>query len=272
MSAATERVGGGDSERLLVAVDIGNTSIVLGFFLGQGLRTLRMPTHPLMAPAEYRELIRAFLKENDLEKKSLSGIISSVVPPHTAVLRETLGGLPGADREDILTVNHGMDSGLVLKVRSPEELGTDRIADAAGAAARYGVPVVVADLGTATTITVVDRHAGLVGGAIMPGIALMSDVLGEKTARLSGVSLEKPESPLGRDTAGCIRTGLFIGTAGAVERILEDIEGELSERLRVIVTGGFGAAVASFLRREYVLDEGLTLEGLRVLYERNRHA
>ena len=165
-----------------------------------------------------------------------------------------------------------MDTGLNLKVKAPEELGTDRLADAAGAYAIYRGPVAVIDFGTATTITIVGKNADFIGGSIMPGIGLMNDVLAQRTSKLTKVPLEQPVPALGTDTAGCIRSGLLIGTAGAVERILDEIEKETGYIFRVVITGGYAHLVDPFIKRPHEMNVFLTHEGLREIYGKNRPA
>jgi type III pantothenate kinase len=256
---------------MLIAVDIGNSSINIGYFLNLGLLIQKVATHPLLSDNEYSEIMSDFLRQNHIAKKGISCIISSVVASHTAVLINAVERLQ-VDKENILVVSHKMAAGLNLKVKMPEELGADRLANAVGAYAVYNQAVAVVDFGSATTITVVGKNADLIGGSIMPGIGLMNDVLAERTSKLARVFLEKPEAALGQDTIGCVRSGLMIGTAGAVERILEEIERETGYRFRVIVTGGHAHLVEPFIKRPHEVNLMLTLEGLRVIYAKNRTA
>jgi type III pantothenate kinase len=169
-----------------------------------------------------------------------------------------------------MVVDFRMNTGLNLKVDEPDKLGSDRIADAVAADALYPAPVAVADFGTATTITAVDENHSLIGGSIMPGLGLMSSMLGKGTYLLSEVALTPPESALGKDTEGSIRAGLYLGTAGAVERILSEIEKEAGCTFRLVLTGGHCLAMERFITRRHELNPELTLEGLRMLYGKNR--
>ncbi len=256
---------------MLIAVDIGNSSINIGYFMNDILLVQKIDSYPLRNAVEYAALFRDFLSQNHIEKKYLSGIISSVVSSHTTVFLTALAGLSDRGKTDVLTVNHTMNSGLTFAVNNPEEMGTDRIADAVGACELYKPPLMVIDCGTATTITAVDRDARCIGGAIMPGLGLMNEALNKGTAALRKIALEAPVSALGKDTSGCIRSGLFYGTAGAVERILSEIEGAAKYEFKVILTGGYGSLIADFMRRPCEMNPNLTLEGLRILYEKNRH-
>ncbi len=257
---------------MLIAVDIGNSSISIGYFTKRSLVVQKIDTKPLKKAEEYWSNMEYFLTENHIEKNHFNGIISSVVVSHTAVFKKALKMLFNEQGSEVLIVNHNMNTGLGFKIDAPEELGTDRIADAAGAWERYKVPVAVIDFGTATTITVIDDNGNYIGGAIMPGIGLMNDMLEGGTSKLKKIPLEPPEAALGKNTTGCISSGLFYGSAGAAERILAEIEKETGYCFKVIITGGYGRMACKYLARPHDIDPNLTLEGLKVLYERNRPA
>jgi len=257
---------------MLITIDIGNSTINIGYYLDSGLLVQKITTHPLLPSDEYSRLMRDFFEQNHIEKTFFSCIISSVVTTHTMVLRDAVTELSDNKDNDILVLNPQMVTGLNLKVKAPEELGTDRLAAAAGAYAIYRGPVAVIDLGTATTITIVGKEADLLGGSIMPGIGLMNDVLEQRTSKLTKIQLKQPGLALGTDTAGCIRSGLLIGTAGAVERILDEIEKETGCTFRVVLTGGYAHLVNALIRRPHAVNAFLTHEGLREIYGKNRPA
>jgi len=171
-----------------------------------------------------------------------------------------------------LVVRWRLATGLQFAVPHPEKLGSDRIANAVAAYEAYKSPVAAVDFGTASTITVVGRDACYIGGSILPGVRLMNASLAKGTSRLREASLLSPESALGADTAHCIRSGLFYGTAGAVERILCEIEKEKGFKMKVVVTGGFSGLISGFLQRKHDLRPHLTLEGLKLIYMRNADA
>lgn len=254
---------------MLIATDIGNSSITIGYFLDAGLVVQRIPTHPLEGTDEYRQLLLLFMEENNIAKSACNGIISSVVPSHTEVFREVLAGLSGIGKEDILVIN-STAAGIGFRIPDPEQLGSDRIANAEAAFALVKRPVAVIDFGSATTITVIDRQGCYIGGSIMPGVGLMNESLGTKASKLNKIELKKPDSVLGRDTAGCILTGLLIGTAGAVERIIEEMEVETGLIFNTILTGGYCTLIEHLVRRAHRVRPDLTLEGLKILYEKNR--
>jgi len=254
---------------MLIATDIGNSSITIGYFTARGLIVQRIPTFPIMNPAEYRELLHTFIKENNIEKGEGASIISSVVSSHTGIFAEAIEGLPGQGKGASLLVTHEL-SGIGFRIPHPDKLGTDRIANAVAAFSLVRKPVAVADLGTATTLTIVDSNGDIMGGAIMPGIGLMNEALGTRTAKLMKVGLRPPDAALGVDTEGCILSGLLFGTAGAIERILAEIETETSTSYEMILTGGQSALVGPFIGRAHMVRPDLTLEGLKILYEKNR--
>ncbi|MBI5848549.1 MAG: type III pantothenate kinase [Nitrospirae bacterium] len=253
---------------MLIATDIGNSSITIGYFLDNGLFMQRIPTHPLKGEDEYKLLLLSYMKENNIAKSAINGIISSVVPSHTNVFRKVLKGLSGEGKTNILVLDSTL-SAIGFRISAPEQLGTDRIANATAAFSLFQGPAAIIDFGSATTITVVDGQGCYIGGSIMPGIGLMNDSLGAKTSKLKQVELKEPESVLGKDTTGCILSGLLIGTAGAVERLIEEMETETGLMFNTIVTGGYSFLVNNFIKRPHLLKPELTLEGLKILYEKN---
>ncbi|OGW52216.1 MAG: hypothetical protein A2Y81_03210 [Nitrospirae bacterium RBG_13_43_8] len=253
----------------LIAVDIGNSSINIGFFTESGLIVQKIETKPLRSASEYSALINGFKKEKNIDKIPEGIIISSVVPALTGVLIETLKEFKSGEP---LLVSCKIKTGLKFNIPNPEELGSDRIANAVAAHDLYKGPVAVVDFGTATTISVVGKDANYIGGAIMPGIGLMNESLAKGTSKLFEVALNHPGLALGVDTNGCIQSGLFYGTAGATERLLHEIEEEIGFGLKVVLTGGYGGMVSKFLSRKFDLMPHLTLEGLRTIYMRNTDA
>ena len=234
-----------------------------------GLVVQRIPTLPLQGVDEYRLLMLSYMEEKNIAKSGCNGIISSVVPGLTEIFKEVLEGLSEEGKADILVVDSKM-SGIGFRIPAPEQIGADRLSNAVAAFSLFKKPVAVIDFGSATTITVVDGQGGYIGGSIMPGIGLMNESLGTKTSRLKKVEIREPESALGRDTTGCILSGLLLGSAGAVERLIEEMEAETGLIFSTILTGGYSSLIAGLIRRSYMLRPNLTLEGLKILYEKNR--
>jgi type III pantothenate kinase len=254
---------------MLIAIDIGNSLINIGFFTDSGLFVGKIDTRPRRSHLDYFELLNKLIKEKNMYKKPEGGIISSVVPGHTRVWKKTLEKLTSSEP---LIVSYKINTGLKFDIPNPEKLGSDRITNAVAAYEIFKGPVAVIDFGTATTISVIGKNANYIGGAIMPGIGLMNDSLAKGTSKLPKVSFNSPESALGTDTSTCIQSGLFYGTAGAAERLIQEMEKEIGFWLEVVVTGGYSGMVSRFLKRKHVLRQNLTLEGLRIIFSRNRNA
>ncbi|MBA4372617.1 MAG: hypothetical protein C0402_07105 [Thermodesulfovibrio sp.] len=254
---------------MLITIDIGNSSTGIGYFTPAGLIIQRLDPLSLRDAEAYADAMAAFRDQNHIEKGEVRCIISSVVPVHTGILREALNLLAGRPVGP-LTVNHQLETGLCLKLGAPQTLGTDRLTNAAGAYAIYQKAVAVLDFGTATTLTMVDDKANLIGGAILPGLRLMSAALGAMTSQLSVVPPNKPDSALGRDTASAICSGLFFGTAGAVERIIAEVSAETGLHFMTVITGGHCMSMQQYLTRPCEIRPDLIHEGLRIIYEKNR--
>lgn len=254
---------------MIVAIDIGNSSINIGFFDKLHLLVKRIDTNLQLPRSEHSEQIHRFMREKNIDKLPDGSIISSVVPEQTGVWKEIIRGFTPVEP---LIVNYKMKTGLRFDIPNPENLGSDRIANAVAAYNTYKCPVAVVDIGTATTMSVIGNEGNFVGGAIMPGIRLMNESLAQETSSLHEVPLNIPESALGIDTIRCIQTGLFYGTAGAIEKIINEIEREIGLKLKVVVTGGYGRIIHKYIKRRHSLRPYLTLEGLNILYVRNTDA
>lgn len=253
----------------LIAIDIGNTSINIGYFGNNGLSAKELPTgSPLDAKGYAREL-RTGPEGRPIEGSPEGIVISSVVPWLTEVFSEAALSEFGIKP---LIAGPALTGGLGLGVENPAEIGPDRVAASVGAVELAGAPVFAVTLGTATTVNYVNRDKVLKGGAIMAGIGLMKKAISNGTALLPDVNTEPPppRSALGTDTEGCIRSGLLFGTAGAVERIMAEIERAEGEEgpVKAILTGGHAASVAPLMERETVVEPGLTLMGLSIIYKK----
>ena len=247
----------------LVAIDIGNSSINIGFFTEKGLVIQKIKTTPLLPSSEYADMISVFMKKENIDKMPEGIIISSVVPGHTDAVKKACSAL---SKKEPVVLTHKMKTGIDFQIREPERLGTDRIAASAGACDLFGAPVAVIDFGTATTLNFIGSGNKYKGGAIMPGLELMRKSLFSDTAQLPDVTVSKPMSPMGRDTVECIRSGIVYGTAGAVERIMAEVEKVETEKFKVVVTGGNAEFILPFLRKVDHIEPALVLKGLRFIY------
>ncbi|HSB52488.1 MAG TPA: type III pantothenate kinase [Dissulfurispiraceae bacterium] len=262
---------------MLLAIDIGNSTIGLGLFRDpfKGKKPIvgRIPSHPAESPGRYRGLLKGFIERYEpmaLHRGSraplLDVIVSSVVPSLSGPIIRSVTGLC---RSEPLVVAHTLETGLSFSVERPEEIGADRIANAVAAIHLCGKPVAVADLGTASTVTVVGKKRDFLGGAILPGLGLMQRVLHAGTAQLPLIPLARPRTVLGTNTMAAIISGIIYGTAGAVETLVRRMEKERRFRVELVLTGGHARLIASLIRREWLLVPDLTLEGMRLLYLRN---
>lgn len=259
--------------KTLLVVDVGNSSITTGVFAGDRLLfRSHSATRVPFDPGRYRHEIRTLLSPSGDEGAIDGAIISSVVPELTDALSCSVKEM---GVRDPLIVATSLDTGLTYDLERPEDLGTDRIANAVAALDAVGSPAAAVDFGTATTISTV-KDGCFLGGAILPGVRLMGEVLHRGTAKLPAIDLAAqtgemvpPVSALGQSTTRCIISGMIYGTVGAVERILRDIEAEKGFRFNVVATGGYASMVIGYMERNCLLDLDLTLKGLRLIYERN---
>lgn len=251
----------------IIAIDIGNSSINMGFFVDGELIAPCTDTSSLMSEYDFSTFINGIIKEKNLSAAFEGGIISSVVPAYTEAAKKACQPLC---RKEPLILSYKLDTGIEFKINEPEKLGTDRIAASAGACALFGSPVAVIDFGTATTINFLGRGNIYIGGAIMPGLRLLKEALFKETAQLPNIDISRPLSPLGRDTRSNMLSGIIYGTAGAVERIITEVEKAEGGQFRIVATGGFSELIAPFIPRVDHVEPALVLKGLKVIYERNK--
>jgi type III pantothenate kinase len=256
-------------ENMLLAVDIGNTNIILGVFEDAKLRaTWRIATAIHRMADEYAVLIQNLLRQQGLDLADITKFaLCSVAPPLTAVFEEL------SERylhTSPLVVGSGVKTGVHIRMDFPREVGADRIVDAAAAHHLYGGPVIIVDLGTATTFDTVSKEGDYLGGAIAPGINTASEALFARTAMLPRVELVRPQHAIGTNTITAIQSGLIFGYVGLVEGIINRIREELGEKAKVVATGGYAKLFASETKVIDVVNPDLTLIGLRLVYFMNR--
>lgn len=254
---------------MLLAIDTGNTQTVLGLFEAADLRAdWRIATRTGATADELGALLRSLFAGAQVDPRSVEGVIvSSVVPDANATLavtaRKTFGREP-------LFVEPGIRTGLPILYDNPHEVGADRIVNAVAAVHRYGAPVLVLDFGTATTFDVVSVKGEYLGGVIAPGLGISAEALFSRAARLTRVDIRKPSRVIGRNTEESVQAGLFHGYVALVEGLVRRIHAELGVEAPVVATGGLSAVFRDELPFLAAVDPGLTLEGLRLLWERNR--
>jgi len=252
---------------MLLAMDVGNTHTVLGVHEGHAWRAWRVHTNPARTEDEHYALLCTLLQAEGLHAPIQAVVIATVVP----ALEETLRLLAQRWLKcEPLFVSVQLDLGIQVAYEPPSAVGADRLANAVGAKTRYGLPVIVVDFGTATTLDAVSREGIYMGGAILPGVELMLESLAGRTARLPRIALSDATRPIGRTTPESLRSGVLLGSAGAIEHLLTLFKAELGSDAHVVATGGLAERVAPLCPQIQTVDPLLTLEGLRLIYERNR--
>jgi type III pantothenate kinase len=254
---------------MLLAIDIGNTNMVLGVFDQEKLvENWRVGTNTQITSDEYAMIFKDLFNFAGLEFKQITGvIISSVVPPILPVIIEMTRKY---FRIEPLVVTNEIRTGITIRYDSPKEVGADRIVNAAAAYKLYGGPLIIVDFGTATTFCAVTKEGEYLGGAITPGIKISAEALFQRASKLPRVELKKPSKVIGADTISAMQAGIVYGYAGLVDGIVERMKKELSMEAKVVATGGLAEFVSPETKTIQEIKPHLTLEGLRLLYQLNR--
>lgn len=253
---------------MLLVIDVGNTNIVLGIFKDQELVDhWRVSTDRLRTTDEYGVLIRHLFYLNGVNSEEIDAIIiSAVVPPVMPTLERMcqryFGLMP-------LVIGPGVKTGMDIKYDNPREVGADRIVNAVAAYEKFGGPVIIIDFGTATTFCAVDKKGTYLGGAICPGIGISTDALVQRTAKLPRIEVVQAEKVICRNTVESMQAGVFYGFVGQVDGIVTRMRRELGCKAKVVATGGLAVIVAPATDAIDVVEPMLTLEGLKIIYDRN---
>jgi type III pantothenate kinase len=254
---------------MLLAVDIGNTHTVLGVFDGAASKAdWRIGTRSEATSDELGVLMRSLFQQDGLDAGAVAGMIVSSVVPDLNRAFAAVGKKYFA--QEPLFVEPGVKTGLPILYDNPHEVGADRIVNAVAAVHRYGAPVLVLDFGTATTFDVISARGEYLGGVIAPGLGISAEALFQRAARLSRVDVRRPAHVVGRNTQESIQSGLFHGYAALVEGLVKKLRAELGVDAPVVATGGLAPVFREELGFLHAVDPGLTLEGLRLIWEKNR--
>ena len=257
---------------MILVIDVGNTNMTLGVYEGEKLEaTFRMMTKTPRTSDEYGIMITQLLKSKGIEVEQLEGsIIASVVPD---VMHSLTGGVVRYLNSNPLIVGPGVKTGIRIVTENPRAIGADRIVDAVAAYEKYGGPILVLDFGTATTYDLVTEAGEFAAGITAPGIRICSEALWTNAAKLPNIEIKKPDSILAQETITSMQAGLMYGQIGQTEYIIKKVKEESGiENLKVVATGGLGRIIADETDTIDIYDSALTLDGLRIIYEKNRKA
>lgn len=255
---------------MILAIDIGNTHITFGCLdnENQANPVLRIPTDLKETEYGYAVKIKEILELSGVDEHKFDGaIVSSVVPNVTEMIRRAIELITGITP---LIVGPGIKTGIRIGLDDPGTLAADLIATAVAAQAEYPLPCVIIDMGTATTMTVVDQDGVYIGGAILPGIGISLNALTKGTSLLPSVDIKPPKRAIARETGDSMKSGLIYGNAGSIDGILDEFEKEIGPFGSVVSTGGLASVVCPYCRHEILHDPKLLLKGLGILWKRNQ--
>ena len=256
---------------MILTVDIGNSNIVLGVVEeNEILFEARLRTDATKTSDEYCIDLKMIMEVNHVEVNAIEGsIVASVVPPVLNSIQTAIMKLTG---KKCLVVGPGLKTGLNIAIENPGQTGADLVVGSVAALREHEAPLIVIDMGTATTIIVLDETGALIGGSISPGVKISMDALTAGTALLPGLQLDQPKRAIGRNTIDCMRSGIMLGAACMLDGMVERMESELGQKAKVVITGGIAKFVAPMCKTEMIYDKDLLIKGLVALYRDNTKA
>lgn len=254
---------------MLLAIDVGNTNIVIGCCKdGRISFSERIATARESTALEYAISFKTILELNGIEKNDIEGaIISSVVPSLTPTVKLAVKKITGVDAK---VIGPGIKTGLNIVIDNPAQLGSDLVVDAVAGISEYPLPLIIFDMGTATTAAVIDDNGNYLGGMIMPGVNISLNALTSGTSQLPKIGLESPKKVIGSNTIDCMRSGIIFGQASLIDGVIERLEDELGKKCTVIATGGISGSIIPYCKRKIIHDGDLLLKGLIRIYEKNK--
>ncbi|MCM1088624.1 MAG: type III pantothenate kinase [Muribaculaceae bacterium] len=253
---------------MILAVDIGNTNIVIGCIEQEKIYFVeRVSTDISKTELEYVVEFKTLLELYGIEMQGITGcIIASVVPPLNNVIKAAVQKLLHITP---LLVGPGVKTGLNILMDNPGQLGSDLVVNAVAGLKYYGAPIILIDMGTATTISVVDEKKNYIGGMILPGIRVSLESLVNRTSQLPRISLEAPKKLIGKNTIDCMKSGIVMGQAACMDGMIERIWEELGYETNIVATGGLSGSIVPYCKKKIVYDNELTLKGLSIIYHKN---
>ena len=254
---------------MILAIDIGNSNIVIGGLEGDKICfEARLRTEATKTSDQYCVDLKILLDVNGVKVEQLEGaIIASVVPQVLNSMQTAVKKLTG---KGALVVGPGLKTGLNILLENPSQTGADLVVGCVAALREHKPPMIVVDMGTATTMVALDKNGALIGGCICPGVKISMDALTERTALLPGLQLDQPKKAIGRNTIDCMRSGIMMGTACMLDGMVQRMEEELGAKATVVVTGGIAKFIVPMCRTPMIYDKDLLLKGLAALYRDNR--
>lgn len=254
---------------MILTIDIGNTNIVVGCIDDEKTYFIeRLSTVKTKTELEYAVDIKTVLEIYKIDRKQIrGGIISSVVPQITNIMREAAEKII---HRPVKVVGPGLKTGLNILMDNPAQLGSDLVADAVAGLEEYPVPLIIFDMGTATTVSVIDSRKCYIGGMILPGVMVSLNALAANAAQLQGIGLELPRKTIGKNTVDCMKSGIIHGNAACIDGLILRIEEELGQKCTVVATGGLAKSIVPHCKRKVILDDDLLLKGLLAIYEKNQ--
>lgn len=255
---------------MILALDVGNTNIVIGYLESEDniVFVERLSTNLSKTTLEYAIQIKNVLEMYHVAPNSMEGvIISSVVPPITNMICDAIRKVTGMEP---LVVGPGIKNGLHLKMDNPAQVGSDLVVDAVAGIQDYPVPQVIIDMGTATTMSIIDHEKAYIGTIILPGINSSLDALVSHTSQLPKISLEAPKRLIGKNTIECMKSGIIHGNASCIDGMIDRIQEELGQTVTVVATGGLASVIVPHCKHKIIVDDALLLKGLLLIYRRNR--